>query len=433
MPANLNKEVEERIKLVHTGLASEAHTLGARLCALRGLILMEVKRRVWDAALPPAPRDDGVVKSGHVISLNRFEAETARTDCEEERATLRLGTPLLASHFVATRDAYFRPVPPSPPSSSLPPSPVRQQSSASSFSSDMGGGHHFSEDLLEVSAVDETIKVPMLSDVLRIVAEVHGLRYNRRPNGLSDLARLCAEGVDPAAVFAYGTSFVELDTSTAKPEGQLIDFFGRLRTLFDWYTLESNLPDGGYRKNIDSQLLPGPRWKPQALARFLHTVAGVGKDESEKLFHAVCGKGGSMDLIGFAEACGKVARRLHQPMAGNSSPSADRAAGGSGGAGGNHGKPLSPSSPTSPQKPALRQHNGKVGGHGTRAVGESGGSKSSKLGHGKAAHASANSGAASVYAEADLYVEDGPSAIELIEALLDEWSTYVPGDERYEA
>jgi len=74
----LNVEVEKLIPLCHTGWSAEAHTLGARLMALRSLILIEVKRRVWDDALPEGPSDEGVVKSGHVISLNRFEAEAAR-------------------------------------------------------------------------------------------------------------------------------------------------------------------------------------------------------------------------------------------------------------------------------------------------------------------------------------------------------------------
>ena len=51
----LNTEVEKLVPLAHTGWTAEAHTLGARLCALRGLILMEVKRRVWDEALPEGP------------------------------------------------------------------------------------------------------------------------------------------------------------------------------------------------------------------------------------------------------------------------------------------------------------------------------------------------------------------------------------------
>ena len=86
----LNTEVEKLVPLAHTGWTAEAHTLGARLCALRGLILMEVKRRVWDEALPEGPHDEGVVKSGHVISLNRFEAEAAREASADDRAAGQL-------------------------------------------------------------------------------------------------------------------------------------------------------------------------------------------------------------------------------------------------------------------------------------------------------------------------------------------------------
>ena len=41
-------------------------------------MLPEVKRRLWEAALPAGPSDEGVVKAGHIVSLNRFEAEAAR-------------------------------------------------------------------------------------------------------------------------------------------------------------------------------------------------------------------------------------------------------------------------------------------------------------------------------------------------------------------
>ena len=78
----LNTEIEQIIAYAHTGWCAQPHTLGSRLCALRGLILMEVKRRLWDAALPSGPSDEGVVKSGHVVSVNRFEAEAARADAE---------------------------------------------------------------------------------------------------------------------------------------------------------------------------------------------------------------------------------------------------------------------------------------------------------------------------------------------------------------
>jgi len=83
----LNGLVKKIFKFAHTGLTSEPHTLGARLGALRHLILMDVKRELWEKALPAAPNDDGVVKSGPVVSLNRFEAESARAAASDKRGT----------------------------------------------------------------------------------------------------------------------------------------------------------------------------------------------------------------------------------------------------------------------------------------------------------------------------------------------------------
>ena len=155
---------------------------------------------------------------------------------EAEWAAFGVSKPLRATHFVAAGDAYFRPVPPASPSP-LPPPPVQTQySTASSVGPDAGRGGlsafffgggvgaggattwtaaaaeaeeqqraaaardrkpngligHFNEMLyLDVSAVDETIKVPMLADVLRIVAEVHGLEYTRRPEHDPEIMSCC--------------------------------------------------------------------------------------------------------------------------------------------------------------------------------------------------------------------------------------------------
>ena len=398
---------------------------------------------------------------------------------EAEWAAFGVSKPLRATHFVAAGDAYFRPVPPASPSP-LPPPPVQTQySTASSVGPDAGRGGlsafffgggvgaggggdidgspggggaaegsgsaadrkpngligHFNEMLyLDVSAVDETIKVPMLADVLRIVAEVHGLEYTRRPEHDPEIMKLLpssppgrprgsddgnasseASRVDRAQVpkFAFGTSFVELDASAKGPEGSLIAFFDKLRTLFEWHTPEGMLIDGQYRKNIDSQVLPGPRWKLPVLANFLHTVAGIGKAESERLFQAVCGKGGSMDLIDFAEVCGRVARKLHEAGGETAEGAASRRRGSGGeGMGIQSGKPASPKYPP---KAALRPHNSRADV-----------SVRSKAGKGAqdrhTSSATAPSVSPSLSSAADVSVDKGPSAVELIEALLDTWS-----------
>ena len=93
--ARLNVEAEPLLSLAHSGWSAMAHTLGARLCALRALVFPEVKERAWKKALPGGPTDQGVVKDGVAVRLNRYEAEEAR-----ER--LAGGGADMASHFKGT-------------------------------------------------------------------------------------------------------------------------------------------------------------------------------------------------------------------------------------------------------------------------------------------------------------------------------------------
>ena len=46
-----------------------------------------MKRRIWEDELPKGPADKGVVKSGHVVSLNRFEAEAAGREVASGQTT----------------------------------------------------------------------------------------------------------------------------------------------------------------------------------------------------------------------------------------------------------------------------------------------------------------------------------------------------------
>jgi len=110
---SFNQEVEKLLPYAHTGWSAEPHTLGARLMALRKLVLVEVKRRLWDEALPAGPTDDGVVKSGHVISLNRFEAEAARADTANTRHKTLFGQAFAELHhlppkILRRRDRAFK-------------------------------------------------------------------------------------------------------------------------------------------------------------------------------------------------------------------------------------------------------------------------------------------------------------------------------------
>ena len=51
----LNREVQRLLPLCHTGCTDAPHTLGARLCALRFLLLPELKYEWWESALPAGP------------------------------------------------------------------------------------------------------------------------------------------------------------------------------------------------------------------------------------------------------------------------------------------------------------------------------------------------------------------------------------------
>ncbi|KAL1499142.1 hypothetical protein AB1Y20_013653 [Prymnesium parvum] len=74
---DFNERLQEVFCYVHTGWTAQPHTLGARICALRTLVLWDAKIKIWEAALPKPPPDAGVVHVGTVVSLNRFAAEAA--------------------------------------------------------------------------------------------------------------------------------------------------------------------------------------------------------------------------------------------------------------------------------------------------------------------------------------------------------------------
>lgn len=215
----------------------------------------------------------------------------------------------------------------------------------------------------------------------------------------SELAALCVppEGssAPPPEVleqFVCGTSFVELAPSTE--ERALIDLFARLRYLFEWHMPEASVSDAAWasRKPIDSQTLPGPRWKAHTLASFLHAQQrGLPPQEAERIFVSICGKGGTMDVIDFAEACAQVGRRVLLPGGGREP--AER-----GGA-----KENVP-------KSARNQHGGS----------RSGGRSSSKGAHGGGARKQAQSIARPARCA------DEPAPATLILKLLERWEHEVP-------
>ena len=192
----------------------------------------------------------------------------------------------------------------------------------------------------------------MLADVLRLVSEEHSLPYLPREAPDAELSHLHAPppdlaswpaaelaAIDPAAAnvadvsdaattthaaaartppppFAHGTSFVELSSPPA--EAALTALFDRLRCLFEWHSPSADDTDQGAvpssRKPLDSQMLPGPRWKLPSFLRFLCEHPGapaVPRADAEAVFASICGKGGAMDLIDFAEALALLARRRY--------------------------------------------------------------------------------------------------------------------------
>lgn len=245
--------------------------------------------------------------------------------------------------------------------------------------------------VLVPSAVDETIKVPMVRDALRIVAALHRLSTDDRH--LSDEETSCStaaltapslEGFSvpqlpqqslatqpdaadaaplpmpaplppPAASLppppprpsasperkhpaftrgAFGTCYVEIATDPS--EARHLQLLGRLRDLFEQHTPSADLFDatwGAVRvADVRETSSSGPRWRSATWSRFLKATglagghrasavaAGLAGLDADLLFTSVCGKGGTMDLLDFAEALARVAARIYPTTKESSSP-----------------------------------------------------------------------------------------------------------------
>ena len=97
--------------------------------------------------------------------------------------------------------------------------------------------------------------------------------------------------------------------------------------LFEQHTPSADLFDStwGEVRTGDARETSGsgPRWKPSTWAAFLKSAslagghrasavaAGLAGPDAELLFTSVCGKGGSMDVLDFAEALARVAARIY--------------------------------------------------------------------------------------------------------------------------
>ena len=76
-----NQLLSRHLTLVHTGTARKAHTLGARICALRG-ILLETKLAALEQALAATVADGDAT----LVVLNRFKATKLRPKAEAEHS-----------------------------------------------------------------------------------------------------------------------------------------------------------------------------------------------------------------------------------------------------------------------------------------------------------------------------------------------------------
>lgn len=162
------------------------------------------------------------------------------------------------------------------------------------------------------SPVDEAVKVPMLADSLRLVAELCAQRRLPTRPRPTDSGGVC------------GTNFFAVSLEPAEEES--LSLLRRLARLF-----EVHAPAASRREAASSALpagqdplaVPGLRWRgAMPFNTFLEAGgllarAGGGQQgtrlhrhDADLIVLSVCGKGGSMDVHDFGEACAKVARRI---------------------------------------------------------------------------------------------------------------------------
>jgi hypothetical protein len=178
----------------------------------------------------------------------------------------------------------------------------------------------------------------------------------------------------PPPRYAYGTWFTEVEM--APEEVAHVHLFDRVRSVFDSHlpqtspSRETGSWPTAHRRPYEAHALPGPRWKLQTFTRFLDDVGlltmvaapasqvplssqrtgassrvrseqasrerpqaraetpgaagmreGLSSHEAEQIFLSICGKGGTMDVVDFAEACARVARRVLPTVASESADS----------------------------------------------------------------------------------------------------------------
>jgi hypothetical protein len=225
------------------------------------------------------------------------------------------------------------------------------------------------------SAVDEAVKLPMLRDAMRLISGLHGLHGDTDESEMladlsidgasataapgaapdtsstADAVTAAAPTAAPAAPAApaataaaaaaappfpslqhgkpgrgaYGTSFHEISPTPA--EVRHLQLLARLRDIFELHSPSSVVFEATWgdaqREDAQTTSSAGPRWRAATFSRFVQAVgltsghrasavaAGLSRPDADMIFASVCGKGGTMDVLDFAEALSRVASRLY--------------------------------------------------------------------------------------------------------------------------
>ena len=173
----------------------------------------------------------------------------------------------------------------------------------------------------------------MLQDAMRVVGELHGLHdgEDEAAGGAPPAARPSPSpppssgSRPPSGGFAYGTRFMEV----CAPAGETrhLQLLARLRDIFELHSPSSSVFEATWgeatKEDARATSSAGPKWRAVTFARFLQSAglvgghrasavaAGLSRPDADLLFTSVCGKGGTMDVLDFAEALARVAARLY--------------------------------------------------------------------------------------------------------------------------
>jgi len=151
------------------------------------------------------------------------------------------------------------------------------------------------------------------------------LTVQREASGLRRAAEDAPDGAERfAAGGAHGTAFYEVPTDEEAAEGFAL--LMRLTDLFVRHTppsvrREEGDPRARAMASADPLAVPGPRWRGTApfvsflqaggvLAKGFAGSGSLSRPDVDIIVLSICGKGGSMDVLDFCEACAKVARRV---------------------------------------------------------------------------------------------------------------------------